>query len=118
MRFGVMIGLALLLASCATQPQPQSLRELVANREQRLANAFAKAGTDPASTPRAKAAAAQGREIGTIQIGDTQEYVLLQLLGPARKHRMLSPYGIDEWWYYPFRSVHFVNGVVYSIHED
>ena len=93
------LALALLLAGCApTTPSIPATQEFLADREGRISRALIKAGVDPANTPKAKAARAQGREPGKIQVGDTQEYVRLQWGPPDDINTMLHAGGESVWW--------------------
>jgi hypothetical protein len=81
-------------------------------------------------SPEAIAAAeARGRPPETIRVGDTMEYVELQWGEPDDVDRMLYAGGASIWWRWCFRdykgriircpqSVHFMNGVVETIHSD
>jgi hypothetical protein len=66
------------------------------------------------------AASAVGRDPGTIQLGDTQQYVRSQWGEPQRIDRTVSTYGVHEWWWYDYsaRAIHFENGQVDSIHTS
>ncbi len=52
-----------------------------------------------------------------IRLDDTQEYVQSQWGKPDRIDRMVSEYGVTEWWYYGTQTPKFHNGTVEIMHD-